>query len=239
MIGKQILAFLVLFGLLPLGQAQASEGFSYRAKVLTSDTSKWPRVYLLLEVVNEKGSTFPDPDAPSGCRPATSQPQLSDCWRIELSTNDQQLQLIQQDTILDLVRRDRSYLWLSYLSNEPIATEQTLQVTLRTLGENNTWVERTKLDQAPLVVPVLQQIDISETPWLYLSRLEDTHLNQRWSKLPEALRKKLIAGQRAWIVYRDADCKYQSQSLPITHEQCLYQLTELRLLQLPIPENAR
>lgn len=227
---KGTLILLGLFGLLTIGLAQADDDFSYRAKVMASDTSQWPRTYILLEVVSEDAHPFPGTYADESCQPATSEPHFSECWIIDLSSNGQPLHVDQQHSSVDLASLKRGYLWLSYLSNSSSLSEQTLQLALRARYR---WGRRSKKDQAALVIPVAQQADIVEAPWPYLSKLLDTQLNQRWSMLPEGARKKLIAGQRAWLAYRDADCEYQTKSLLIPREKCLYQQTELRLLQLP------
>jgi uncharacterized protein YecT (DUF1311 family) len=67
-------------------------------------------------------------------------------------------------------------------------------------------------------------------------RAADRDLNAFYSKLEKT--KELIAAERAWIVYRDAECAYQVKAVeggsmaPMVQASCLADLTKQRLKQL-------
>ncbi len=60
----------------------------------------------------------------------------------------------------------------------------------------------------------------------------DEELNAIWRKLPKTT--QLIAVQRAWIAYRDAECTYQKAQFeggsiaPLIYSSCLSDLTKER-----------
>jgi len=67
-------------------------------------------------------------------------------------------------------------------------------------------------------------------------RAADRDLNAYYSKLEKT--KELVAAERAWIAYRDAECAYQAKAVeggsmaPMVHASCLTELTKQRLKQL-------
>ena len=64
----------------------------------------------------------------------------------------------------------------------------------------------------------------------------DKQLNQAYRKLQRT--PDLVAAQRAWITFRDAECKYQASGFdggsiqPMVYANCLQSLTEDRIKQL-------
>lgn len=67
-------------------------------------------------------------------------------------------------------------------------------------------------------------------------RIADRDLNAYYAKLEKI--KELVAAERAWITYRDAECAYQVKAVeggsmaPLVHATCLADLTRQRLKQL-------
>ena len=64
----------------------------------------------------------------------------------------------------------------------------------------------------------------------------DKQLNQAYKRLEKT--PELIAAEKAWIVFRDAECKYQAQAVeggsmqPMVYANCMQSLTEDRIKQL-------
>lgn len=64
----------------------------------------------------------------------------------------------------------------------------------------------------------------------------DKRLNQVYRKLEKT--PELVASEKAWIAFRDAECKYQASSVeggsmqPMVYANCLQSLTEDRIKQL-------
>ena len=64
----------------------------------------------------------------------------------------------------------------------------------------------------------------------------DRDLNAYYSKLEKT--NELVAAERAWIAYRDAECAYQAKAVeggsmaPMIYSSCLADLTKQRLKQL-------
>jgi uncharacterized protein YecT (DUF1311 family) len=60
----------------------------------------------------------------------------------------------------------------------------------------------------------------------------DEELNAVWRKLPKS--KELLAAQRAWIAYRDAECSFRRAQFeggsiaPLIYATCLSELTRQR-----------
>ena len=60
----------------------------------------------------------------------------------------------------------------------------------------------------------------------------DGELNTAWRKLPKS--KELLASQRAWIAYRDAECSFRKAQFeggsiaPLIYSSCLSELTKER-----------
>ena len=60
----------------------------------------------------------------------------------------------------------------------------------------------------------------------------DEELNTVWRKLPKS--KELLASQRAWIAYRDAECSFRKAQFeggsiaPLIYSSCLSELTKQR-----------
>lgn len=73
-------------------------------------------------------------------------------------------------------------------------------------------------------------------------QLADNELNEAYqaliSQLSQSSRDKLRAAQRAWIVFRDAECAYESSAVeggsaqPMVRSGCLQVLTEQRTQRL-------
>ena len=67
-------------------------------------------------------------------------------------------------------------------------------------------------------------------------RVQDQKLGLAYSKLEKT--PELIAAERAWIAYRDAECAYQIKDfkggtiVPTLYAECLADLTAARLKQL-------
>ena len=64
----------------------------------------------------------------------------------------------------------------------------------------------------------------------------DKRLNQAYKRLEKT--PELIAAEKAWIAFRDAECKYQAQAVeggsmqPMVYANCLQSLTENRIKQI-------
>ena len=64
----------------------------------------------------------------------------------------------------------------------------------------------------------------------------DKRLNEVYAKIPKS--PELLAAQRAWIAFRDAECKFETSSVsggsmaPLVYASCLQVLTSDRIKQL-------
>lgn len=67
----------------------------------------------------------------------------------------------------------------------------------------------------------------------------DKRLNQVYKQLPRT--PGLVAAEKAWIAFRDAECTYEAQAVeggsmqPMVYANCLQSLTEDRIKQLTQP----
>lgn len=156
------------------------------------------------------------------------------CWDIELQVDGTPVPVENHTTIQDRLSSQHMYLWLTY--NSPTATDanaQSVQVSLTTFGLRYADIYKTKTNLPPLLVDGKRHDDISETPWPVLLKLVDQKLNEHWKHLPAGPREHLLGEQRAWLVYRDADCAFQAQAGISPLDRCLHLATEKRISLLP------
>lgn len=93
----------------------------------------------------------------------------------------------------------------------------------------------TMISSANAACPGETQMEINECAGIAYDKA-DKRLNQVYRKLERT--PELVAAQRAWIAFRDAQCSYQASAYkggsmqPMVYAGCLQSLTEERIKQL-------
>ncbi|WP_187807647.1 lysozyme inhibitor LprI family protein [Aquipseudomonas alcaligenes] len=217
-----ILSTLICMPSLLYAQAQPSP--TLEANLLASDSTQWPLTALLLEV---SGEGLPIP-IKTYCKGE------GNCWDMELTINNTPAPVVNQMTIPDRLNYGHAYVWLTYKGSAvDKGAVQNVKVSLTTYGLSYSPPRQTKNDQPPLIVDGIHSDSIISSPWPALLKLIDQKLNDYWKILPKTTQQSLLAEQRIWLSYRDAECAFQAQTGISPIDRCLYQVTEKRLSRLP------
>ena len=91
------------------------------------------------------------------------------------------------------------------------------------------------ITSASAACPGETQMEMNECAGIAYDKA-DRRLNQVYKRLERT--SELVAAQRAWITFRDAECKYKASAYeggsmqPMVYAGCLQSLTEDRIKQL-------